>query len=210
MDKLIDSFVVQVLNSLDRTPVSPTKEELFLAFLICKNLADLCETGVAILSQMKKVADLPQPDNVEMCRLILKRFYSDTMFIPDEQIGHRPNWKAVIGFDQAKSAGAFRIYRAIRNNVLAGPSEANGVTGAQIQVAIKKHDSPYFVKNFDLIFANFPDQFKKGLSKFKNFVASPSVLEEHRNYVWEFFESLLEIYLHEGEHLKDLRAISAS
>lgn len=207
MDTLIDSFVVQVLNSMDRTPISPTKEELFLSFMICKNLADLCETGVAILNQIQRTQDLPHPDHVKTCRMILQRFYTDRMFIPDDDMGHRPDWKVVLGFDQTKSAGAYRIYRAIRNNVIAGPSSSSSVTGAQIQAAIRRHDTPYFIKNFDLIFANIPEQFKQSLIKFKNFVASPVVLEEHRNYIWEFFESLLEIYLHEEEYLSDLRGL---
>jgi hypothetical protein len=209
MEKLIDSFVVQVLDSLDKTPIAPTKEELFLAFLICKNLADLCETGTAILNQMgpDKIKDLPQPKDVETCRLILQRFYSDSMFIPDDNMGSRPNWKEMAAFDQVKSAGAYRIYRVIRNNVIAGPTGVNGVTGAQIQEAIKRHDTAYFSKNFDLIFMNFPEQFKQSLIRFKNFVSSPHVSQDHRDCVWEFFESLLEIYLDEDEHLKKLRAL---
>lgn len=208
---MIDSFVVQILNSLDRTPVAPTKEELFLSFLICKNLADLCETGRAILNDMESrrvpIKDLPQPSSVETFRLILRRFYSDDMFIEDDELGHRPNWKVVTSFDPNRSMGAYKIYRAIRKNVVSDPNVKAVVTGQQIQDAIRRRDTNYFLKNLDLIFANIPKEFTEGLTKFKNFVASTGVLQEHRDYVWDFFESLLEICLREEEYLSELRAL---
>lgn len=203
MDKLIDSFVVQVLGSLDQTPIAPTKEERFLSFLICKNLADLCETATAILNEMgpDKIKDLPSPKNVETCRLILQRFYSDDMFIPDEEMGSRPDWKIVTTFDRTKSDGAYRIYRVIRNNVVDGP------TGSQIQEAIIRRDTAYFMENFDLIFANFPEQFKQNLVQFKNFVSSPHVTNDHQDCIWDFFELLLDVCIGESELIEKLKAL---
>lgn len=204
MEKFVDGYIDQVLNSLDPTPVHPTKEEYFLACMVCKNLADLCETGRAIINNMQSrgvsINNLPRPSDIEMCQNILYRFYDDDMFQEDEEQGSIPNWQAVLKFDKSRANGAYKIYRCIKSNVVDKP------IGKEIQTAAKSRDVDYFISNFDTIFANVP--FKNGLLKFKNFVASSAVVPDDREYIWEFFDSLMEIFIDEQEYLKDLKAFS--
>lgn len=204
MENLVDGYIDQVLNSLDPSPVNPTKEEYFLACMVCKNLADLCETGRAILDDMDtrgvSVQNLPKSSDIQMCQGILNRFYHENMFEEDEELGFIPNWQAVHQFNKRKANGAYKIYRCIKHNVVDKP------IGKEIQNAAQNRDQDYFINNFDTIFANVP--FKNGLLKFKNFVGSSAVLEDHREYVWDFFDSLMEIFINEKQNLDDLKAFS--
>jgi hypothetical protein len=198
----VDVCIDQVLNSLDGTAVPTVKEKRFLSSMVCKNLADLCETGRAILEDMKSkgvsIENLPNSADIETCQSILSRFYDDSMFEEDDDVGIKPNWSAVASFEKRKGDGACKIYRCIKNNVIEKP------IGKEIQKAAQNRDVDFFVRNFDLIFANVP--FEKGLIKFKNFVASNAVTTDHQEYVWDFFDSLLDIFIHEQETLEDLNS----
>lgn len=200
----MDGYIDQVLNSLDPSPVHPTKEQYFLACMVCKNLADLCETGRAILDDMQSrgvsVQNLPRASDIQMCQGILNRFYHENMFQEDPELGFIPNWQAIQRFDKRKANGAYKIYGCIKRNVVDKP------IGQEIQEAAQTRNQDYFINNFDTIFANVP--FKNALLKFKNFVASSAVLEDHREYVWDFFDSLMEIFINEKQNLEDLKSFS--
>lgn len=200
MDGLTDLIVTQMLGSLDPTPVNPSQEQKYLAFLICKNLTDLGETGLSILNYMNEsgisTQGLPEKSTIGLCQSIIQKFYSDNMFIEDED-GFRPNWDAVNGYDTTKTQTSYRIYRAIKNNVVDKPESKD------IQKAVDERNKKFFVANFDKIFADIP--FKQGLTEFKNFLNSPHVTQEHQNIVWAFFETLLDLFLDEEEILKDLQ-----
>jgi hypothetical protein len=200
MDFLTDQLVATMLQSLDNSPVNPTLGERYLSCLVCKNLTDLGETGLAILIDMKQkrlsVANLPDQSMIGTCQSILKRYYSEAMF-PENQ--EEPNLEAIKRFETEKANTAFRIYRAIRNNVTGKPDSK------LIQDAVTNRDKKYFLDNFDKLFADVP--FQEGLNQFKNFLKSPHVPVESQNTVWEFFEALLDIFLDEEGILEDMGLI---
>lgn len=200
MESLTDTIVSQLLNSLDPTPVNPSKEESYLAFMVCKNLTDLCETGRAIVnsieSNRKPIDSLPDRSGISLCQQLLKKFYSDDMFIPDDTIGNKPNWSVVASFDRQHTITAFKIYRAIRKNIIGKP---------EIQKAVADKNKIYFLNNFDQIFSGIP--FKEALLKFKNFVASPYTSKDDQDYVWEFFGALVDIFIYEKDNILDLKSM---
>jgi hypothetical protein len=202
MENILDGIVNTVLNSFDPTPVNPTREKLYLSFLICKNLSDLCETGRTIINNIESkgnsVKDLPNKDSIALCQQVLSRFYSNDMFIEDPEFGNRPNWKIVEKYKN-KGEGACKIYRAIHKNIILKPG------GKDIQKAIKTKNLKYFTENFDKIFADIPETFTEPLNKFKNFVSSPYALNKDQVYIWDFFENLLDIFIYEKENLEDLK-----
>lgn len=204
MENLTDVLVSQMLNSFDPAPVYPTQEQKFLAFLICKNLSDLCETGRAILHDIElrghPLKNLPEYSTISLCKQILDVFYSNNMFIKDPYgDGNRPNWSAINSFDNGKSSSAYKIYRAIRNNVVEKPD------AGKIQDAVRDRNREYFLENYDKIFADIP--FREGLARFKNFLVVDYVKKEHLEYVWDFFDSLLDIFIHESENIEDLKSM---
>jgi len=197
----VDVCVDQVLSSLANAPVPTSREERFLASMVCKNLADLCETGRSILEDMRaqkiSTANLPNTADIETCQNILSRFFDEKMFIENEEYGIRPEWREVLRFEKVRGDGACKLYHCIKHNVVDKP------LGTEIQRAAQTRNVHYFVTNFDRIFKDVP--FKEALSKFKNFVATSAVTKEHQDYIWEFFDSLLEIFLQESEILGELR-----
>lgn len=205
MATLTDTMVGQMLNALDPAPVNPTREQKFLAFLICKNLADLCETGQSILLKIKKdghsTDNLPDYNNIGFCRKILKGYYSDDMFIEDEELGSRPNWKVVENFTSSKTITAFKIFRALSRNIV-GKNDGNS-TGDIILKAIESRDRQPFVDNFDEIFKDVP--LKSQLDPIKNFVAYEHVSADDQNYVWDFFDTLINMFLDQEDLLDDFK-----
>jgi hypothetical protein len=204
MEVIIDGLVNTVINSFDPTPVNATREKCYLSFLICKNLSDLCETGRAIVNNIESkgnpIDHLPNRDSFALCQQVLNRFYSDDIFIEDEEYGNRPNWKAVEKFS-SKKEGACKIYRAIHKNIILKPG------GKDIQKAINQKDRKYFCDNFDKIFTDIPSTFTDALIKFKNFIESPYTLDTDQAYIWDFFENLLDIFIFEKENLEDLKSL---
>jgi len=201
MELLTNGLIEQMLKSMDSSPVNPTREQKFLAFTICKNLADLGTTGMAILKEMRAkrlpINDLPDLSSIQLCQGIIKDFYSDQMFKEDPDFGNVPVWSVIAKFDLKKTEIAYRIYRGIRENVVGKPKSKD------LQKAIYDRNKKFFIENFDEIFSDIP--FKEGLIVFKNFIKSPHVSKENQNYVWDFFESFIDIYIHESENLADLK-----
>lgn len=192
----------ELINSkLDPAPVSYTREELFLACLICKNLSDLCETGRAINNKLTKqkisVQGLPDNSDIETLEGIIKRYYRDEMFRQTEEEGNVPVWDEVSRFDSLRSVVACKIYRALKKNTVESPN------GKQLVEAIKKHDRAYIINNFDQIFSNVPQ--KEELMKFKNFICSPALEEKDQNAVWDFFDSLLDLIWNEKQNVEMLK-----
>lgn len=203
MENFTDVFVSQMVNSLDPVPVYPTREQKFLAFLILKNLSELCETGEAILHDIESrgyhLNNLPDYSTISLCRQILKSFYHDSMFISDPDCDNRPNWKVVENFDRNKTNTAYKIYKSIRSNVVDKPDSIN------IRTAIHNRDRKFFLENYDKIFANIP--FQSSLDRYKNFLVVNCVRKQHLEYVWNFFESLLDIFVGEAENIEDLKSM---
>ena len=85
MEQLTVALVLKVLDDNDPAPISPTKEQLFFAFMVCKNLSDLCDTGLAILKDITKrgkpLTGLPDDKMINLCEIVLKGLYTDTMFV---------------------------------------------------------------------------------------------------------------------------------
>src|SRR3989337_4343678 len=133
MDSWTDQIVAQMLMAMDSTPVNPSLGQRYLSCLVCKNLTDLGETGLAILAEMKSrqlsVANLPNEGMIETCQNILKLYYTEAMFAKEE-----PDLDQIKKFDLNRSDTAFRIYRAIRNNIMMKPDSI------KIQDAVKKRD----------------------------------------------------------------------
>src|SRR3972149_9539997 len=144
MENLADIFISQILDSLDSSPVYPAREQKFLAFLICKNLTELCETGEAILHDIEirgcSLKDLPDYHTISLCQQTLKTIYLDSMFIQEKNNDIRPNWSVIESFDPKKTGIAYKIYRAIQKNI----TESH-----EIQKAIRTRDRTYFIKNYN-------------------------------------------------------------
>lgn len=181
-------------NLLDPNPVNPTREQRYLAFLVCKNLCDLCETSHAIINAVEAkghpIADLPERSSIAMYRNILQRYYSEDMFGDDSL----PAWKAIVSFPKDRADIAYKLYRTLRNNIVDTP------IGSQIQAAIRRRDRDFFVQAFDKIFERVP--YKETLLRFKALIASPYITRQDQEYVWEYFDALLDIFLSEDEYLK--------
>lgn len=202
----MQSLVISTLsNMLDSTPINPTREQCFLAHLICKNLTDLCETGISILNNTKIKAPknvmitLPNIDVMTQCRYILNNFYTDKMFKTDDEYGNLPIWEEINKFPREKQLTACKIYRCLKENILDKPDSK------LLQSAIKKRNKEYFIKNFDNIFANIP--FQTYLNQFKNFISTDYVKKDDQELIWEFFDSLIDILMGEVENLNQLKNI---
>lgn len=196
---LVATALNQMLNMLDSSKVSPTTEQKYYSFLVMKNLDDMfclgCEIVNEITSQVKPSIELPDVASMNFCRIILEKLYNEDVFI-EKKKGVIPNWKEVIKFDSSLAESSYKIYMAIKRNVVDGPESK------QIIEAIKKKERKYFVQNFESIFKNIP--FPEGLSLFKNILACPEVTDEQEATVWDFFQSLLDIYLNEKDNLEEL------
>jgi hypothetical protein len=188
-------FARKLLADTDPEPGLPSRGELFLSFLVVKNVTDLCETGRAILDEMSEtganLTGLPSKSTMALIRKILKELYDEKMFIPDDQVGFKPNWDVIMYFNKDNTQAAFRLYRIIRRNV----------KGAKdMPRALQERDKKFFLENIDTIFANIP--MKDLINQFKNFIGSPHVPKESQDLVWDFFEQLIDIFLSEKEHLE--------
>lgn len=203
MEAVTDVIVEQMLSSMDNSPVNPSREEKFLAFTVCKNLADLGTSGMAIIKEMQKqklpVNDLPDIPSIQLCQGIIKNYYSDSMFIEDEEFGNVPEWKVISRFDSKRTEIAYRIYRSIRLNLVGNDRSTS------LRKAIREKNKAYFIQNFDDIFADIP--FKDGLIVFKNFIQSPHVSQKNQDVVWDFFDSFVELYENEKYNLEDLKGM---
>ena len=222
MEFMTNIVVSQMLNSLDQTPVKPNIYEKYLAFVVCKNLSDLCDTASAVINKIRASPEyiqyeedlkmdqeeiegdeplenptelLPDQNQIKMCRDILQRYYADNMFVPSDD-GDRANWLNVKAFSEENSIIAYKIYRAIRRNVVSRPESK------QIQESVVNKNKSYFIANFDSLFEGVP--FREGLSLCKNFLTNPHISEEHQDIFWEYFNQLLDTIVNEKEVLDDI------
>lgn len=203
MENLTDILVSQMLSSLDPSPVYPSREQKFFAFLICKNLSELCETGEAILHDIEtrgfSLENLPEYDNLSLSRQILKVYYRDSMFKENSDGDSVPDWNIIESFDTEKSNTAYRVYKAIRKNVIDKPHSQT------LRKAIHERDRKYFLENYEKLFEKIP--FKDAMIKYKNFLIVDYVKQEHMEYLWNFFESLLDIFIYEKDNIEDLKSM---
>lgn len=203
MQYMKDVVVSKVIDQFDKEPTNFTREKKFLAFLLCKNLSDLCQTAIRILKGISKkgipLTGLPDISSISICDETLCSYFSESMFIENDEIGWAPVWKEVLKFPGNKTEVACKLYRAISKNITSG-SQAR-----DIQQAVQKRDKEFFIKNFDEIFKNIP--FTEELKLVKNFVSSPHVKKEDQEYVWDFFDSLLDIFISEKDNLDVLKSL---
>ncbi len=122
MNVLTNILVQSGLNALDPKPVNVKREDYFLSSLVCKNLADLCETGIDILEHIpsNKITPglLPDKNLIQLGNQTLKSFYSNKMFgLSEDGYNTIPVWVEVEGFDKSCKDNGYKIFRAIKNNV---------------------------------------------------------------------------------------------
>jgi hypothetical protein len=190
----------QLLNSNDPTPGTPRKGELFMSFLVIKNLADMCETSRSIINEMQdkraNMTGLPSNQTLKVIQNVLNEFYSDKMFIPDDKWSQRPDWVVIKKFNPENTRSAFQLYRIIRRNS----------QGADKMIrALEKRDKTFFLANIDQVFADLP--MKDLISQFKNFIASEYVPKEGQELIWEYFEQLISLIQNESENIKLIESL---
>lgn len=199
MDNLTNQFKGLLTDSVDYDSVA--REDKFLAFLICKNLSDLCETGIYILENIKvkgkNCAELPDEDMIKLVKTILSGLFSSKMFVADEEYGSVPDWDIVENYDRKKTEMAIQTYHLLKRNIVLNPDID------KIRTAVEKRDKKYVLINFDKIFQGAP--FEEQLQNFKNFIASPHVKVVDQESVWEFIESLMDIFMSEDEMRQTLK-----
>lgn len=189
---LTGSIVKSILNQNDPNPGKPRDGELFMSFLVVANLADLCETGRSILNEMTnkglKTTGLPTNSTMGIVQGLLKNYYSDKMFIEDDDYPQRPNWKVIKAFPTDDARAAFQLYRIIRRNI---------TECSNLDEIISTRDKTIFLKNFDSVFAGLP--MKDMVSQFKNFLSCDLVPTKSQELVWNYFEELVGL-IHEEEN----------
>ena len=200
MSQIIRIILKQFIDSSDPKPVNPTKEQQYLACLMCKNLYDLCETGICIINTLKRngsdLSQFPDTNQLDLYRKVLDGLFDHKMFIEDDKYGYIPDWDIVVKFNKESSHIAYKIYSGMKWNAVEGPSSK------KLQHAIEKHDKGFFIENYDTIFEKIP--FKQPLSKFKNMLDSKLITDDDQQYVWDFFEALFDMFLHEDENIEEL------
>lgn len=194
MDSIIDSVAGQLFSSGE---IEFEKEELFLALLTCKNLADLCETATAILDGLteSQKRNLPTSNSMNLSRSVLGTFFSESMFIENDAVGLVPNWNEIDKMKQSKKETACQVYRKIKANMLNDGTKK----------AIEDRDEKWFVDNFEEIFAGLPGQLSGNLDRFKNFILSPHITVDEKECIWDYFNSILYVFEEEEENIALLK-----
>ena len=222
MQALTETIIYQMINSFDKTEVDPTREEKYLAFQVCKNIADLCDTARAIINILESrnknddnvVSKFPSHDSLAMYRRFLKSLYSEDMFILDSDGNECPSWSNVDKFDTYKSVTAYKLYKSIRD----GTIDAKNID--KVKEALEQGDYKYFIDNYDEFIKNLPfdkwlDSFKNiiniddaraGIILYKNFLNEDIVDRSHIDNIRDFFNILLDIFLDETECINDLKS----
>ncbi len=184
-----------LLDRNDPDPGIPQKGQLFMSFLIAKNLTDLCQTGRAILNEMKDsklpVEGLPSIGTLNLIESVLRQFYSEKMFIPDEEYSQRPDWKVIASFSKENTRAAFQLYRIISRNVK---------TATEMPKALRDRNKKFFLENIDEVFADVP--MKDLINQFKNFIGSGYVPKASQEQIWDFFETLIQLIMDDEENIK--------
>lgn len=207
MDILKNVFVASTLNALDPTPVNAEREDFFLALLVCRDLTGLCELGVESLEIYRKdhldqfhgkKQLLPDIDLLKMFQEVLLSFYTDEMFIIDEKDNKTlPNWNVIKTWPAQKLEYAYKIFRAIKNNIQKNPA-TNKMTES-----IEKRNKSYVIENFDILFKDVP--FSDSLNRFKNFLLFDVMTVDQEDLLWAYFDNLMYFFNNEKEILKDLK-----
>lgn len=185
----------QTLAQNDPSPGKPRRGELFLSYLIIKNLADFCETGRSILTEMRELrlptTGLPNDSILKTIQDVLKSLYQEEMFISDDEYGQKPNWKNIDSFDPKEMMTAWRLYRIFRKNI-------QGTE--KILHQIESRNKIFFSENIDLLFHGVP--FKELVSQVKNFIQSDHVPSKSQELIWEYCESLVAMILNEKDNME--------
>lgn len=200
MNVLTNILVQSGLNALDPKPVQVNREDYFLSSLVCKNLADLCETGIEILDHISNSnsKNLPDKNLIQLANQTLKTFYSNDMFgVAEDGYNTIPVWKVIEGFNKEYLNNGYKIFRAIKNNV------ANNPASKQMNESIKERNKKYFIANFDIIFKDVP--FTDTILQFKNFLSSNLLSNDQEESLWEFFDVLMHFLTNEKVILEKAR-----
>lgn len=197
MDIFKNILVSSALSALDSAPVNVKREDFFLSLLVCRDLTGLCELGIESLSSLEKQENLPDPSLLKLFQDVLQSFYTDDMFIIDEKDNKTlPNWKIIETWPKQKLEYAYKIFRAIKNNIQNNPA-ANKMTES-----IEKRNKTYFIEHFDMLFKDVP--FSESLNRFKNFLALDVMTDDQEDLLWAYFDNLMYFFNNEKEILKDL------
>lgn len=203
MEFVKEVVMSNIISQFDQRPTNYGKEKKFLAFMLCNNLTDLCRKAVRILRGISvrgmPMNNLPDINTISICEGTISMYFSESMFIIDEDRGALPNWRVINAFSADKTEIACKLYRAISKNMTTGEE------ASRIQKAVQTKNKDYFVKNFDKIFKDVP--FTDGLKLIKNFVISSHVTEKDQEDIWEFFDSLLDIFINEESFIAELKSL---
>ncbi|MEM3858062.1 MAG: hypothetical protein QW478_01505 [Candidatus Micrarchaeaceae archaeon] len=174
----------------------PTKEKSFLSCLVCKNVHDLCETAETILKKVQNkghnISTLPDINNIILFKSIFSLFYDENMFIEDEEMGARPNWKVITTFSKDKLHTAYKIYNAFKKNL----------QQKDLVEALKNKNDKFFIENIDRLFNGLIK--KENLNKFKNFMTYKKIDEEDKEILWSYPNVIADLILNENDHLNIL------
>jgi len=196
---LTSSFARQFLASIEPAPCNPTDAEVFLSGLMVKNLADFCETGRSILNEMREhgssIEGLPSHQTLSLVQGVLKSFYNEKAFIPDDDYGQRPNWKVISTLPTDDRQTLWRLYRIIRRNIKGSE---------ELLPQLQSRNKTYFSNNIDTLFHDVP--FKDLIGQIKNFINSPYVPSDSQELIWQYCEALVDLILKEQEHLETIKS----
>lgn len=176
---------------------NPTQEEKYMAALLCKNLCDLCETGIAIRQSMKNITpsdNLPEVQTLKLCQQALGGFYNVNFFKTNSNGDLIPNWKALQNFEQEYLNTLCSLYNVIDNNM----NEFH-----DIKKNIQERNKIFFLQNYDKLFVNSP--LEEYLGQFKNFIKTDKVSQDDQDYVWEYFDAMIDLIQNKDKHIKFLK-----
>jgi hypothetical protein len=175
-----------------------TLEELFIAYLLTKQLCDLCETGCAIINELTELdrEQMPSKKTLMVLKEILSHWYSNDMFVESKKYGVKPDWHVVESFDKSPTNPAWILYILI----------IEGIT-PEIVKAVENRDRNYFYNNFDSIFAKLPQVLSDSIGPFKNFIKSKVVSKEDRETVFDFFQEITVLITDRNTTIENLKTM---
>lgn len=185
---------IEECDDVDDRKKDPSMEEIFLALVFCKTLADFCNSTIQVLRKIQPKATYPNIMTINMCEQTLRSLYCDDFFIEEEDL-LIPNWKIldkVISNDK-KYKNIFKFYNIVKKNIYNNP---------KIREAINKDDKKYLVGQLDLLFGNV--SFKDEIIKCKNLILSGDINKSDYQDLMEYINGIIENLFNYDEHIREL------
>jgi len=190
----LDMLLFQgILDREDPTPGTCSNSQTFLNFLLLKNLADMFETGEALINELSSVGGLPDAGTLRKGRTMLNKLYSSNMFIEDSEYGLLPNWSNIKQWPEESARMAHQIYRICQKNI----RNPEGISKC-----LRDKNKDYFLSNIDQVFSS--SMFKDTIGEFKSFLASDKIPAESQEIIWDYFGSIIELFTQRDELIKIL------